>query len=171
MRSKDYTSFLFVLTDGLYEKAERNRILQVVNNFVQSGTSVFGIGVGSYPKGIEELFPQIVFSPNPFIVMKCVESLFGDSISGKKDKMPSIYPPELSMLYNNLKMSENKPVFSDIKEKLSKVKHLQDAFRPYANEESDIGDKRKGFVNVKGKNSEMYKAKDSYCYALGLFNE
>lgn len=68
-------------------------------------------------------------------------------------------------------MRENKPVFSDIKEELSKVKHLLDAFRPYANEEGDIGDKIKGFVNVKGKNSEMYKAKDSYCYALGLYNE
>lgn len=34
MRSKDYTSILFVITDGLYEKSSRNRILQVVNNCV-----------------------------------------------------------------------------------------------------------------------------------------
>lgn len=181
MRSKDYTSLLFVITDGLYEKSERNRILQTVNNFVQSGTSVFGIGVGSYPKGIEELFPQVIFSPNPSIVMKCVASFYNDSISGRMDKMPSIYPPELAIddiksLFEVLKTNEEKPIFADLKKELNKIKHLQDAFRHYSNKEGDVGNKVKGFVNIEGENSEMYKkyiwiAKNPYCYALGLYNE
>ena len=90
MRSKDYSSYLFILTDGLYEKSERYRIIKVVNNCALSGTEVIGIGVGTYPKGIENLFPNVVFSPNPSLVMKCIASLLGDIISQNEDKMPTI---------------------------------------------------------------------------------
>ena len=43
------------------------------------------------------------------------------------------------ILINN----ENNPVYNNLKEELSKTKHLQDAFRHYYNAEGDIGNATK----------------------------
>lgn len=65
MRSTEYSSALFVLTDGLFEQNDRSRIIDAVNNCVQSGMSTFGVGIG-----IEILFLQVIYSPNPSNTMK-----------------------------------------------------------------------------------------------------
>ena len=37
MRSSEYTSYLFVLTDGLYQEDEYKKILRAISNCVKSG--------------------------------------------------------------------------------------------------------------------------------------
>ena len=52
---RDYTNYIFILTDGLYNPSQRDRIIGVVNNCYSKNIKIFGIGVGIYP--IEKLFP------------------------------------------------------------------------------------------------------------------
>lgn len=89
------------------------------------------------------------------MITKCIASIFGDSISNRKEKMPPIYPNDLHIediksSFNTLIKNEDKPIFSSLKEELSKIKHLQDAFRHYLNSEGDIGNAQKGFTNFEG---------------------
>ena len=83
----EYTSYLFVLTDGLYEENEHKRILRAVNNCVKSGLNVFGIGIGIYPSKIECLFPKVIYCNNPYDLNKAIASFFGESISDVKKSM------------------------------------------------------------------------------------
>ena len=91
MRTMQCTSsMMFVLTDGLYQATERPRIIECINNCVQSGMITFGIGMGIYPKGIEKLFPQYVFAGNPLNAMKGVSDLFTDNYFDYSERMFSI---------------------------------------------------------------------------------
>lgn len=48
------------------------------------------IDIGIYPKGIEKIFPYVIFSQNPANVMKAVASLYDDLISNMIDEMKPI---------------------------------------------------------------------------------
>ena len=52
-RRTDYTSYIFVLTDGIYSSSQRERIIGVVNSFYSKNINLFGIGVGIYPIGMK----------------------------------------------------------------------------------------------------------------------
>ena len=87
MQSTQYTSYLFILTDGLYQESEKKRILRAVSNCVKSGMDVFGIGIGIYPIKIQSLFPKVIYCNNPYNLNKAIASFFGETISGVKDSM------------------------------------------------------------------------------------
>lgn len=59
------TNYIFVLTDGLYDKIEKDNILYEVENCINSNIKIIGIGIGIYPINIQKLFPFIVYSSNP----------------------------------------------------------------------------------------------------------
>ena len=61
MRSFENTNFLFILTDGLYQSAEKERIVQSVNNCVQNDMNVYGIGLGIYPVVFRSYFLKLFF--------------------------------------------------------------------------------------------------------------
>ena len=67
------------MTDGLYNISERNRIIGVVNNCFIKNINFFGIGVGICPIWIEKLFPQIVYSMNPYNLLEGISYCFGDA--------------------------------------------------------------------------------------------
>ena len=161
MRSTEYSSILLVLTDRLYQKSERTNIVKCVNNCVQSGMNTICIGIGIYPKGIEKMFPQVVFSPNPSSVMKGVASFFGDNLSDSINKMPSITivqndPAELQEAIKNILSSKDTPVFGALKNELHKIMPALDAFDDLYNEEHEVYDDKEGFKNPTGKNTELY---------------
>ena len=62
-------NYMFILTDGLFDKEEQKNILNEVENCVFNNVEIIGIGIGVYPYGIKYLFPYIVYSPNPLNVM------------------------------------------------------------------------------------------------------
>ena len=103
MRSSDYTSYLFILTDGLYQDNEYKRIIRAVSNCVKSGLNVFGIGIGIYPVRIELLFPKVIYCLNPYNLNKAIANFFGESISGIKDSMIFMDVEELNhtLILNN----------------------------------------------------------------------
>lgn len=160
MRYSDCTSILLVLTNGLYQKEECDKILNSVNICVQSGISIFGIGIGVYPKGIEKIFPQVVFSPNPSNVMKAVASFYSDSVSSLLPKMMPISfpPPTASVLFSTIKeLIKSNPIFESLKGDLrDNIRLTLDAFDDMYNEEQEIVDKNGNVINPVGVNTELY---------------
>jgi len=163
MRSTEYTHILFVLTDGLYQNSERPRIVECVNNCVQSGISTIGVGIGIYPKGIEKLFPQIIFSPNPENVMKGIATLFGDNPSNVYDEMPSISFAMDEQFNFNLKEAISKiinnkenPVYKNLKEELHEITPTLESFE-FINPEFSIIDEKGDYINPpEGTYSALY---------------
>ena len=146
MRSSEYTSYLFVLTDGLYQENEYKRILRAISNCVKSGLNVFGIGIGIYPVRIENLFPKIIYCHNPYNLNKAIANFFGESISGIKDSMIFIDREELNhtiILNNKIAEIINNSTslnYQSLYNKLSEVIVETDAFLLISNQEDDMED-------------------------------
>lgn len=70
MKSDDFSSYLFVLTDGLFMVERKEKIKPKILASTQLSINVIGIGIGMYPLGITDIFQQSVFSPNPDEVIK-----------------------------------------------------------------------------------------------------
>ena len=146
MRSFQYTSYLFVLTDGLYQEKEYKRIIRAVSNCVKGGLNIFAIGIGTYPIRIEYLFPQVIYCPNPYNLNKAIASFFGDSISGVKSKMSFLEYEEKdhSLILNNkitkIINDSYKLNFHNIYNELKNVIAETDAFLLISNPEDDMVD-------------------------------
>ena len=131
-RRSDYTNYIFVLTDGLYNISERNRIIGVVNNCFIKNINVFGIGVGICPIGIEKLFPQIVYSMNPYNLLEGISYCFGDVSKFKDYKMESFVEimnidninAEIKNVINVIK----NPKFKELKKFLNNVEISLESF-------------------------------------------
>ena len=164
MRTKQYTKFCFVLTDGLFEQKKQKNIINAVSNCVKYGINVFGIGIGIYPKGIEKLFPHIIYSPNPYNLPKSLSSFFGDSISGICKEMPFLnfdtkgHFEEISGIINELINNEENGIFKELKKKLSSIVTKTDAFKLIANPEKNLSDSdMKLATNPTGEGCELLK--------------
>lgn len=94
MRSVDSTSYMFVLTDGLYEKDQKELIKKHVASCAQNGIATFGIGIGIYPNGIDELFPNVIFSPNPNHLINGIASFFENEAGESYDNTIKVIMPE-----------------------------------------------------------------------------
>ena len=146
MRSSEYTSYLFVLTDGLYQENEYKRILRAISNCVKSGLNVFGIGIGIYPVRIENLFPKVIYCHNPYNLNKAIASFFGESISGIKDSMIFMDREELNhtiILNNKITEIINNSTnlnYQSLVNKLNEVIVETDAFLLISNQEDDMVD-------------------------------
>jgi hypothetical protein len=99
-RKSDYTSYLFVLTDGLYSFSERDIIIGAINSCTSKNINVFGIGVGMYPYGIGKLFRQVIYARNPSKLIEGLALIFGDISKYKNISMtPIIYSHDQKKLY------------------------------------------------------------------------
>ena len=67
--------------------------------------TTFGIGICNYPKGIENLFPRVVYSLNPANVMKAIASFYGNFISSfiSEIKPINFEPPKIQDLISTFK--------------------------------------------------------------------
>ena len=158
MRESEYTSYLFILTDGLYQENEYKRILRAVSNCVKSGLNVFGIGIGIYPVRIENLFPKIIYCHNPYNINKAITNFLGESISRVKDSMAFLDKQELShtIILNNkiaeiIRNSNNstKLNYQTLYNKLNEVIVETDAFLLISNPEDDMEDIGEIKANIK----------------------
>jgi hypothetical protein len=164
MRSSEYTSYLFILTDGLYQENEYKRILRAVSNCVKSGLNVFGIGIGIYPIRIESLFPKVIYCHNPYNLNKAIANFFGESISGVKDSMifGDLEEIDHEIILNNkiveiINNSSNLN-FQSLYKKLSEVIVETDAFLLISNQEDDMEDTQNNVKsNPTGEGKELLK--------------
>ena len=142
-RKVDRTNYIFVLTDGLYSKSERQRILDNVNYCINKNILVFGIGLGVYPIGIKNLFPNIVYSQDPQKLINGISKCFNDS--GKGNEKFTGYGFDIPIidfsLINNYK---DKPIFKDLKSELENIKISFEGF-PFTRLEkpkNELGDNK-----------------------------
>lgn len=159
IRSLEKGSFLYVLTDGLYQYNERKEILKCINDCEQSGINVIGIGVGIYPKGIEKLFTNSLYCREPSTLIKAISYFFGEEIS-VLNYMPDLLEPpsdknEINEIINKLK--NTKPDYENLKVYLENIPPGLDAMQDIYNSEQDIGNEETGFHNIpEGKNTQIY---------------
>ena len=155
-RKKDYTNYIFVLTDGMYSSSQRDRIIGVANSCYSKNINLFGIGVGIYPIGIEKLFSQVIYSQNPYKLIEGLSLFFGDVSKYKDITMKSfVLPPNISKISSNCKELEghiNNPIFKELKSELSTIKINLDSF-PFTVPELD---RNEDGTNPEGEDSGMY---------------
>ena len=160
-RLKNYerTSILFVLTDGLFEKEDQEKIIEYCNYCSNSGINIFGIGLGIYPIGIEKLFSQIIYSNNPKNLFKGIASFFGDHTTDVSEKLNPIsleFDYDLTNLVKDIAESSQNPTYKDLKEELSLITPELDAFDGYYNMEQEFKEGKHEFENPVGLNKELY---------------
>ena len=128
----------------------------MVNNCYYKGINIFGIGVGIYPIGIENLFPQVVYTQNPYKLIEAISLCFGDISKYKDNKMNSITnKADIDSIINNMHLVSkyiNKPIFKNLKNDLNSIKITLESFAFYQPElQKNILEGNKG-----GENDSMY---------------
>ena len=134
-RKAEYTSYLFVLTDGLYNFSERDRIIEVVNTCYSKNINVFGIGVGICPFGIEKLFPQVIYSRNPYKLIEGISLFFEDLPKYNETKFNfieiGINIEQINKELKELPKYIKNPKYKKLKEELSKIVITQESYPFY----------------------------------------
>ena len=120
-RKQEHTDYLFVLTDGLFQKSEKKKILEEVVYCYSKNLLIIGIGVGYYPYGIEKLFPYIVYSRLPNKIIEALALSFSDSKVNNSDL--NLKDPNYKDLIN--KIDNYYAFFKSYKPDTSLVKHLK----------------------------------------------
>ncbi len=155
-RRTEHTNRIFVCTDGLYSKSERKSIIKYVNFCMAKGVSVYGIGTGICAYGIEEIFPQIIYSLNPANLIEAISKCFSDSSVNKNNKMPVLtFPQKFSNIIENIMYAQDNKYFKALKKELNNIMVSNDAF-PFSNEAIEI-DPSQGRINPSTGITEMYK--------------
>ena len=127
MRSFNVDSYMFVLSDGLYQYDQKELIKSNVLSCLQCNISIFGIGIGIYPIGINDLFPQVVFSSNPNNLIRAIASCFRYEPGITIEKSIQVILPQKNInqnyidIFNELIKAEEKPIFKDLVNHLHKV--------------------------------------------------
>ena len=157
-RRVDYTNYIFVLTDGLYSSSQREKIIGISNNCYSKNINLFGIGVGIYPIGIEQLFTQAIYSQNPYKLIEGIASFFGDISKYKDISMKSlIIQPNIEKISENrdkIKDHINNPKYKELKDEITnKIKFSLESF-PFFNPELE---RNNDGSNPDGENSGMWE--------------
>ena len=108
----EFTKIVFVLTDGLFEKNEQMYISKQIHNCAQLDINIIGIGIGSYPIGIENIFEKIIYTIDPSNLLLGLSGFFEQIHTNTTDKM-------LGFEYQ-AKLTELKGIIED----LSKIKKI-----------------------------------------------
>ena len=120
----EYTKMLFVLTDGLFERKEQIYIGQQVNNCIQTDINVIGIGIGSYPIGIENIFEKIIYTIEPSNLLLGLSGFFEQIHTDISEKMIGFeYKAKMQEFQSIIKqLSKNKNFyFNNLIKELKKI--------------------------------------------------
>ena len=122
-RKQEHTDYLFILTDGLFQKLETNKILKEIIYCYSKNLLILGIGVGYYPYGIEKLFPYIVYSRQPNKIIEAIALSFSDSKINNTDL--SLKDPNYNeLIEKNIKNYYG--IFENYKSDSPLIKYLKD---------------------------------------------
>ena len=75
MRSNNFPSYLFILTDGLFEEDKQKQLKEIIAKLIQTNIQVIGIGLGIYPYGINNIFSQAIYDINPNNLLNSILSI------------------------------------------------------------------------------------------------
>ena len=81
MRTNNFPSYLFVLTDGLFEEDKQEQLKEMIAKLIQTNIHVIGIGLGVYPFGINNIFGQAIYDINPNNLFNSVLNILEGNIN------------------------------------------------------------------------------------------
>ena len=133
LKSSNRKILIFILTDGLFEKEEREKIKKYSNYCLQNGIRVICIGIGLYPIKINDIFTEVIYSYSPNNLWKGISSLFGNEIKNLKDyidmNIKTFNPKKVKDLLENLLNDMNKNlIFKDLQTELQDIDYELDSF-------------------------------------------
>ena len=155
----DYTNYIFVLTDGLFDKKENNNILENISKCIQYNIKVFGIGLGFYPFNINSLFPNIIYTKSPQKLFNAISYFFDKNIEVNNDKLTPLLRDISVNFKNTIKylMNSKNNTITDIKNFLQNKfvinYHLFDNF----NESTNIADMKNTFEALNDPRIQLLK--------------
>ena len=77
-------SFTFVLTDGLFDDEEANDLFNLVSYLEENEISIYGIGLGLFPKKINNIFSKAFWSINTNKLLNALSVFYGDENTGNE---------------------------------------------------------------------------------------
>ena len=80
---------------------------------MNKGINILGIGVGIYPCGIKNLFPNVIYSKNPYNLIQGIASCFSGVISGKMERIKSEF--NFRFANQDIKDVQEKPKNKELK--------------------------------------------------------
>jgi hypothetical protein len=100
---------------------------------------VIGIGIGIYPKRIENIFNNYIYSSNPSNILKGIYNFFEDSNEKKEEIKEDLYEEDRNKdisidILNILNETIINPDFKDLKSELEKIKIFIESFDFYYKE-------------------------------------
>ena len=120
----EYSKRIFVLTDGLYERNEQIYIKKQIQNCTQLDMNIIGIGIGSYPIGIENIFEKIIYTVEPSNLLLGLSGFFEQIHITTKEKMIGFEQrynkQELKDLIKKI-ISNDRVYFTKLNEELRKI--------------------------------------------------
>ena len=105
MRTNNFPSFLFVLTDGLFEEEKQIQLKDNIAKLIQNNMQVIGIGLGLYPYGINNIFGQAIFDANPINLLNSILNII-EGNNNDKAQMNFIQKEEESEKAINVTISK-----------------------------------------------------------------
>ena len=147
MERTDYSNYLFVLTDGLFDLKENNNIIENVLKCIQNNIKVFGIGLGFYPYNINSLFPKIIYTKSPEKLFNAISYFFDKNIDVNNEKLiPLLRDVSLNFpnIIKNL-MNNKDNTITDIKEILQNKFVINYLLYDNFNEPTDINEMKNTF--------------------------
>ena len=121
----EYSKRIFVLTDGLYERKEQLYIKRQIQNCTQLDMNIIGIGIGSYPIGIENIFEKIIYTIEPSNLLLGLSGFFEQIYVSTNEKMIGFEQEDnnkkdINDIIKNL-VSNKKIHFTKLNEELKKI--------------------------------------------------
>ena len=63
----------------MFDKNKSNELQDYIFFCGECSLEIFGIGLGYYPEGIKNIFNKYIWSINPFMILKGMAILFGNT--------------------------------------------------------------------------------------------
>ena len=130
--------FAFLFTDGHFSNlAEKEQIKNYIAQIEESGVSLFGIGLGFYPKGIKDIFGKCIWTLNPNLILNGISKLLDNEI--KTDSNMIIFDFDLKNpeedIQNYEKNYRHNIIFRDLVFKLHEAELFPESMSEFINPE------------------------------------
>ena len=160
MRNNNFPSFLFVLTDGLFQEEQQKQLKEFIAQLIQTNLHIIGIGLGVYPYGISKIFGQFVYDINPNNLLHSILSIIEGNMNDKNE-MNYIQKEEdkekdISSAYRQLIGNKNFCFYS-LREELKQSPLTTNCYDMLSDEINAGYDKEGRPINPEGDNIGLFK--------------
>ena len=128
LRKSKSPEFLYIITDGLFSLSERKRIIKNINKCKNEGINAIGIGVGISPFGIEKLFPNVIYSINPYKLIQGITSWQFWDPKSKIFDFSYIPLPRIHFNDNDVMDAQKNTIYKELKNELINIPFIREVY-------------------------------------------